>query len=159
MEHNKSRAGENSSSRGHKMKKPDSYKNYPSREVIAGSDLWTDGLICAFEFIRGRKKSISSKPGSRILTKQQTDGEHERLLVATIGFSESSSPMEYRNKPLSDDYRGSQIHHDIERFEGGQWVPIGWGRLQKLSKLCELILVGPLRSLGWMMKMTSLLQI
>ncbi|BBH01061.1 Magnesium transporter CorA-like family protein [Prunus dulcis] len=114
----KSRAGENSSSRGYKMKKLDSHKNCPSRDAIAGSDLWTDGLICAFEFIRGRKKSISSKPGSRILTKQQTYGEHERLRVPSVGFSESSSPMEDRNKSPSDDYRDSQIQHDIERFEG-----------------------------------------
>ncbi|ONI10900.1 hypothetical protein PRUPE_4G074800 [Prunus persica] len=137
MEHNKSRAGENSSSRGYKMKKLDSHKNCPSRDAIAGSDLWTDGLICAFEFIRGRKKSISSKPGSRILTKQQTDGEHERLRVPSIGFSESSSPMEDRNKSPSDDYRGSQIQHDIERFEGGHWVPIGWSRLSEIVQTVQ----------------------
>lgn len=137
MEHNKSRAGENSSSRGYKMKKLDSHKNCPSRDAIAGSDLWTDGLICAFEFIRGRKKSISSKPGSRILTKQQTDGEHERLRVPSIGFSESSSPVEDRSKSPSDDYRGSQIQHDIERFEGGHWVPIGWSRLSDIVQTVQ----------------------
>lgn len=137
MEHNKSRAGENGSSRGYKMKELDSHKNCPSRDAIAGSDLWTDGLICAFEFIRGRKKSISSKPGSRILTKQQTDGEHERLRVPSIGFSESSSPVEDRNKSPSDDYRGSQIQHDIERFEGGHWVPIGWSRLSEIVQTVQ----------------------
>lgn len=137
MEHNKSRAGENSSSRGYKMKKLDSHKNCPSRDAIAGSDLWTDGLICAFEFIRGRKKSICSKPGSRILTKQQTDGEHERLRVPSIGFSESSSPVEDRSKSPSDDYRGSQIQHDIERFEGGHWVPIGWSRLSDIVQTVQ----------------------
>lgn len=137
MEHNKSRAGENSSSRGYKMKKPDSHKNCPSGDAIAGNDLWTDGLICAFEFIRGRKKSISSKPGSRILTKQQTDGEHERLRVPSIGFSESSSPMEDRNKSPSDDNRGSLIQHDNERFEGGHWVPIGWSRLSEIVQTVQ----------------------
>lgn len=33
------------------MKKQENHKNHFSRDVMLGSDLWTDGLICAFEFI------------------------------------------------------------------------------------------------------------
>ncbi|KAL5582577.1 hypothetical protein UlMin_015019 [Ulmus minor] len=34
------------------MKKQENQKNYSHRDTSLGSDLWTDGLICAFEFIQ-----------------------------------------------------------------------------------------------------------
>lgn len=35
------------------MKKPETQKIHLSRDSLLGGDLWTDGLICAFEFVRG----------------------------------------------------------------------------------------------------------
>ena len=34
-------------------KKTESHKNYSGSDPNPGIDLWTDGLICAFEFDRG----------------------------------------------------------------------------------------------------------
>ncbi|KAM1796522.1 hypothetical protein ACFX11_036755 [Malus domestica] len=126
MEQRKSRVGENgSSSHCNNTKKPDKHRNCPSRDPMPGNDLWKDGLICAFEFIRSRKKPISSKPGPRIPTKQQADGEQERVRVPSYGFSDSPSQME-------DGSQQSGQVQDIERFEGGHWVPIGWVRISEI---------------------------
>jgi hypothetical protein len=40
-----------------KKLKPECYKTYHGRDPNPGSDLWTDGLICAFEFVYGKKKT------------------------------------------------------------------------------------------------------
>ncbi|KAM1592700.1 hypothetical protein EV2_037592 [Malus domestica] len=126
MEQRKSRVGENgSSSHCNNTKKPDNHRKGPSRDPMPGNDLWKDGLICAFEFIRSRKKPISSKPGPRIPTKQQADGEQERVRVPSYGFSDSPSQME-------DGSQQSGQVQDIERFEGGLWVPIGWVRISEI---------------------------
>ncbi|KAM1765764.1 hypothetical protein ACFX14_004844 [Malus domestica] len=132
MEHNNSRVGENSSSHCNNTKNPDSHRIFPSRDPMPGigSDLWKNGLICAFEFIRSRKKIISSKPGSKNLTKQQIDGEQERVRVPSYGFSDSPSQMEDRSQ------QSGQVQ-DMERFEGGHWVPIGWDRISEIVQTVQ----------------------
>lgn len=135
MEH-KSNMGENSSCSGsNKTKKPDGHKNCFSKDVMPGSDLWTDGLICAFEFIRGRKKPSITKYGSTVLSRQQTDDDHVKLLVPSKGFPDPSSPIHDRKKSLTDDYKCSPIH-DGER-EGGHWVPIGWARISEIVQTVQ----------------------
>lgn len=135
MEH-KSNMGDNSSCSGsNKTKKPDGHKNCFSKDVMPGSDLWTDGLICAFEFIRGRKKPSITKYGATVLSRQQTDDDHVKLLVPSKGFPDPSSPIHDRKKSLTDDYKCSPIH-DGER-EGGHWVPIGWARISEIVQTVQ----------------------
>ncbi|XP_068319409.1 uncharacterized protein [Pyrus communis] len=142
MEQRKSRVGENgSSSHCNNTKKPDNHRNSPSRDPMSGSDLWKDGLICAFEFIRSRKKPISSKPGPRIPIKQQADGEQERVCVPSYGFSDSPSQMEDRSQ------QSGQVQ-DIERFEGGQWVPIGWVRISEIVQTVQANASWPSQQVG-----------
>lgn len=127
--------GENNSCSGsNKTKKPDGHKNCFSKDVMPGSDLWTDGLICAFEFIRSRKKPSITKYGSTVLSRQQTDDDHVKPLVPSKGFPDSSSPI-HEKKSLTDDYKCSQIH-DCER-EGGNWVPIGWARISEIVQTVQ----------------------
>ena len=101
---------------------------------MPGTELWTDGLICAFEFIRGQRKLASSKPGSRIPSRQQVRGDQPRLRVPSNGFADRDGDM----ATFSDD-RDSQVHHlgqevcnGFERYEGSYWVPIGWARISEL---------------------------
>ena len=95
------------------------------------SELWTEGLICAFEFIRGRKKSIGLKSVSTIPSRQHSDGgDHEKLRVPSKGVQESSFPIHGRNKSISGDYKYSPAH-DGERV-ADHWVPIGWARISEI---------------------------
>ncbi|KAL3821355.1 hypothetical protein ACJIZ3_007260 [Penstemon smallii] len=50
-------------SKSNDAKKHENQKHQFSRDVMLGSELWTDGLICAFEFIRGNRKPIDSLSG------------------------------------------------------------------------------------------------
>lgn len=134
------------------MKKPDSHKNYSNKDDLPRNDLWTDGLICAFEFIRGRKKPISSGSGSRIPSTQHIDGEYSMIRVPEHGQAEVSSPTLDKNKlndPRSsetssfDNYKYSQIHqssqfHGVERLDCSHWVPIGWARISELVKTVQV---------------------
>ncbi|XP_048332864.1 uncharacterized protein LOC107413547 isoform X6 [Ziziphus jujuba] len=124
---------------GNNMKKPENHKTYSSRDALPGSQLWIDGLICAFEFIRGSKSSVQSKSGSRIPHRQQADDRHSRLRVPSTGFAERSSPRLDKNKVSEnssitelrdrvndtipfDDNKDSQVHQStqlqsVENFE------------------------------------------
>lgn len=120
------------------------------------SELWTDGLICAFEFIRGPRKPVVSKTGSRIPSKQQTHGEQSRLRVPSNGLAETLFPKLDRNKVAetasliegrSDDTasfgdeRDSQVYQSghAEKYEGSHWVPIGWARISELVQTVQVV--------------------
>ncbi|KAG6696000.1 hypothetical protein I3842_09G125400 [Carya illinoinensis] len=163
MEHTKSVTSDNpSTSPGNKMKKPGGHKNYSNKDDNAQNDLWTDGLICAFEFVRGPKKSIHSRSRSKIPSRWQVDGEVDgedlKMQVPANGKAESSSPPIDGNKLLElnslkelrsnetssfDDYKYVQTHQSsqcqgIERLEGSHWVPIGWARISELVKTVQV---------------------
>ncbi|KAL5577147.1 hypothetical protein UlMin_018846 [Ulmus minor] len=121
---------------------------------MPGNELWTDGLICAFEFIRGRQKPVYLKSSSRIPIKQQVRGNNTRLGLPPNGFSEASSTIvdtskvvepsslnEFRSDIVApfDDSKESQFpqsgqFHSSERVDGSYWVPIGWARISELVK-------------------------
>lgn len=140
MEHGKNYTGDDrTSSVGNNMKKPEHRKNDSSRDALAAGELWTEGLICAFEFIRGPKISVQSKSGSRISSRQHTDDNHSRLHVPSNVHTERLSPRVV----CLDDNRDSQVHQSsqlqsFEKFEGSHWIPIGWARI---SELCQIVQV------------------
>ncbi|KAL4367753.1 hypothetical protein GQ457_05G035800 [Hibiscus cannabinus] len=133
-----------------KMKMPEIHRHVPSRDVMSGSDLWTDGMICAFEFVRGNKKPGSSRYGYRVRGKE-SDDECLKEQVAASKLNEASSlgldgqgsslGLESRN-PLAasfDEYASgtslqSGQHHATGRFDGSCWVPIGWEKISDLVK-------------------------
>jgi len=105
------------------MKKPDSHKNHSNKDDQLRNDLWTDGLICAFEFIRGRKKPISSRSGSKIPSTEHIDGEYSMMHVPEHGQAEVSSPSLDKNKLIDlssnetssfDNYKYSQMHQSSQ---------------------------------------------
>ncbi|KAK8546815.1 hypothetical protein V6N13_093858 [Hibiscus sabdariffa] len=133
-----------------KMKMPEIHRHVPSRDVMPGSDLWTDGMICAFEFVRGNKKPGSSRYGYRVQGKE-SDDEYLKEQVAASKLNEASSlgldgqgsslGLESRY-PLAasfDEYAGGSSlqpgqHHANGRFDGSCWVPIGWEKISDLVK-------------------------
>ncbi|XP_031398338.1 uncharacterized protein LOC116208893 isoform X2 [Punica granatum] len=149
-------ANNRSVSPGSTMKRPDSHKLYSTRDSnsIPASDLWTDGLICAFEFIRGRKVSSISKSVLRAPSKAPTYLDHSKVQVPTNGASigspqnlnrqrssDTSSLQDSLGHPDAafDGYRDSQIHQlgqfrGADRLEGSHWIPIGWARISELAQ-------------------------
>lgn len=130
------------SSHKNKMKKLENRKNF-YRDGIPGDDLWKDGLICAFEFVRGTKRPMNSKYGSRIPS-GQVESEHSKgMQVSTNGKSEVPSPYELREDVVSsfDDGSHGQIlqqENIMERFDGSRWVPIGWTRIAELVQTVQV---------------------
>ncbi|XWS12413.1 hypothetical protein CRYUN_Cryun37aG0087600 [Craigia yunnanensis] len=139
------------------MKIPERHKHIPSRDVMPGSDLWTDGLICAFEFIRGHKKPMNSKYGSRAQGKR-SDDEYLKVQMPANRLTEASSPgleaqklmessfsYESRDSVAAslDEYKDghslqSGRFHAMKRFDGSCWVPIGWERISDLVKTVQI---------------------
>ncbi|KAJ0081417.1 hypothetical protein Patl1_10117 [Pistacia atlantica] len=139
------------------MMQPGSNQNYASRDVTPSSELWTGGLICAFEFIRGRRRSMNSKASSKVPSRQ-LDGDNQKMKVPSNELSEASFSRVDRNKlpessllnelrsnqfsPLYD-YRADHIHQvdpfsSAERYDGSHWVPIGWARISELVQKVQV---------------------
>ncbi|KAF3449876.1 hypothetical protein FNV43_RR05955 [Rhamnella rubrinervis] len=154
---NNNTGDDGTSSVGNSMKKAEHCKIFSSRDALAGGELWTDGLICAFEFICGPKILVQSKSGSRMSSRLQTDDSHSRLHVPSKGYTERLSPRIDKSKVSEnssinelresvvhpDNNRDSQVHQSsqlqsFEKFEGSHWIPIGWARI---SELCQSVQV------------------
>lgn len=124
-----------------------------SREFNPGNELWKDGLICAFEFSRGRRKLTNVRSQGKFPPRQQMDVEHSRmqspknrsmdnsrLLSSSLtNFKEGHIPL----SPIVDDSEREShqlVQCDVsEHSEGSKWVPIGWARI---SELVQMIQVG-----------------
>lgn len=161
MDRNLSVMGEDHSiSQNNRMKKPDIHKSYPSRDVMPGSELWTDGLICAFEFVRGHgRKSVNSKSTmSRQIHGTQANGirESSSPRLDRNKLLESSSTCESRgNQDAASQYKDSQIdqsgqYHAVEKLGDIHWVPIGWARISELVKMVQT-------DAGWAMQQLELM--
>ncbi|KAI3933559.1 hypothetical protein MKX01_032664 [Papaver californicum] len=99
------------------MKQQENSTKSGTKENIPGSELWTDGLICAFEFVRGAKKTTIVKPGS-----ETNDGRH-----------------------INDDQKDTDNYQTagMDKPIGSHWVPIGWDRISELAKQFKLMEDGP----------------
>ncbi|XP_039016317.1 uncharacterized protein LOC120146906 [Hibiscus syriacus] len=152
-----------------KMKVPERHKRVPSRDVLPGNDRWADGLICAFEFVRGNKKLMNSRYGIKVQGKQ-SDDEYVKEQFAANKLNEASSEgldgqkltdssfgLEPRDHVAAsfDEYntgRGprSDQYHATERFDGSCWVPIGWERISDLVKNVQVNGVWDSQQFEWM---------
>ncbi|KAE9594809.1 hypothetical protein Lal_00013212 [Lupinus albus] len=141
-----------------KNKKPESHKTYHGKDTNHGNDIWTDGLICAFEFVRGRKRSTKSKYSSKIMDRLHLDGQFSKMHVPENAAMEDSSMILDKDKlshpssvnafrdssfGTSDDDRESQILqagqvNGTEKYEGSHWVPIGWARITELVQTVQV---------------------
>ncbi|KAK9191004.1 hypothetical protein WN943_019615 [Citrus x changshan-huyou] len=121
------------------MKKPETQKIHLSRDSLLGGDLWTDGLICAFEFVRGHKKMVKSKPGSKV---------EPSLTPKVNGFSLSkSSPVIESAIMIKDKFDEHDFSEDChvghrngrENFlPRSYWIPIGWDRISQLVQSVQI---------------------
>jgi hypothetical protein len=129
--------GENHSvSQESKSKKLES-KNHSG---VPKSDLWTDGIICAFEFIRGPKKHVDSKQLEKGALKQE-DGPISHSFPGHNPFVDSSPVDDLRSRSVSSlDFKEAHLlpSGHVERYEGSHWVPIGWARITELVQMVQV---------------------
>lgn len=120
---------------------------------MPGNQLWTDGLICAFEFIRVSKKSVAPKS---ISNAKSSDAVNVKNLMHSDGGTEPNSQRLPGNPlleseplieleshqgscfPIDNQKSASGRFRPIERCEGSRWVPIGWARISDLVQTVQV---------------------
>ncbi|KAI3410290.1 uncharacterized protein J3R85_018842 [Psidium guajava] len=109
-------------------------------------DLWTDGLICAFEFIRGRRRMSQSQSGSKLQTasqagRQMTKKREPGCQADVVAFRGQDDGNNARSFPASRNDMQSDLEsghcHALEEFRGSHWVPIGWVRIHELVQTVQ----------------------
>lgn len=138
---------ENPSSVHEIMKSENKSKVYGNggRDVMPESDVWTDGLICAFEFSPKRTPkstpSTTTPPSSNMFSTRHTvsselskDGGMPERQESCNLFEPSSVN---RNAPSSDAQK-KILPSRQDRLDDGRWIPIGWARISQLVQTAKI---------------------
>ncbi|KAG4128198.1 hypothetical protein ERO13_D09G006300v2 [Gossypium hirsutum] len=126
------------------MKKQDYPKNLQSRNDAVGGDLWTDGLICAFEYVKGQGKRGQPKSGAKVLSAQYSLKEASRRRIYANEPENVNSNNLAKSPPLKDSAvtvkDASYVTQDLnpgEEFPRAYWEPIGWDRVYQLVQMLQ----------------------
>jgi hypothetical protein len=129
------------------VKKQENHRNHFSRDATLGVDLWTDGLICAFEFVRGHGKIQLAQDAIREVPKRQVPSNelNSRVSLKEDKFSKSSPQLKYGtgDTDILDDHScGRDNHsghfHKKKDFPRSYWMPIGWARITELTQKVQV---------------------
>ncbi|XP_061369844.1 uncharacterized protein LOC133312624 [Gastrolobium bilobum] len=134
--------GDYSASLSNETKKQ-GHQRIHSSSMHAG-ELWTDGLICAFEFVRGSRKIQSAPPVGEVNKKKGFQSNQKKSLgtrkPSRNSFHEASLPVESGVGDLDDlddnhyccqDYQSPQFYGK-EGLPRSYWRPVGWARISEL---------------------------
>ncbi|XP_010926355.1 uncharacterized protein [Elaeis guineensis] len=119
---------QNPASIGSNCKKQEVSKFHVGREGAPWNELWTDGLICAFEFVRARRWVGLDKSGPRTQSLQCKDSLNAKKQVTRSGMGAEEVPQ-------LDDYKEKPKY--IREFSDSHWVPIGWARISELVQTVQ----------------------
>ncbi|GAA0146405.1 transporter [Lithospermum erythrorhizon] len=148
---------EDNSSHSNRTNKSEDHRGHFNKDA-PGTDLWTNGLICAFEFVRGRKKHAKSRSYSKNVSVNPGEGESTRNHLPTHGISKTSAIKSTGNSltespplielgsrqvgSMDDSFENEVPQADpcftTDRYEGSHWVPIGWSRISELVQGIEV---------------------
>lgn len=146
------RGSDHSSHRRNTSAKPEIPKHQNHRDVIPGTDLWTDGLICAFEYVRSRRKVQKPKTSSKIPSSQKQESDDVLKQAFAFSCAESDAggvqngihnpdtpflPVKPYHLPSLDDGVDNQAYKG-DHFHESRWVPIGWTRISELVQEVEV---------------------
>ncbi|GMY08962.1 Magnesium transporter CorA family protein [Fagus crenata] len=146
MKGNMSGVGNNdSASVRNEMKKQGNQRNHFSRDVMLGSDLWTDGLICAFEFVRGHRKTQLAQDAAKKQVSSSQIYNCVPLNVNGKNYCKSSSQLEsgIGDSDMVNEHTDSNGFHSgcyrgKEDFPRSYWIPIGWARISELVQKVQV---------------------
>lgn len=143
---------EGHSSQGNRARKTESHRVHFHKDVMPGSELWTDGLICAFEFVRedkkfGPKSSTKSLLDNEIVKRparayklaeapvQRTNGNSLVDSTSLVGSRKQEiSPAD--GKMDNQSFPGQKLYN-LEKIGGSHWIPIGWARISDLIQTVQ----------------------
>ncbi|KAF3444985.1 hypothetical protein FNV43_RR14678 [Rhamnella rubrinervis] len=147
------------------MKKQVNHKNNSCRDVTLESGLWTHGLICAFELVRGHRKVHTAQKVAKEVVKKQVssydqngsslqkinkdhlcESSHDQnssspQTITRNNLYESSSGLESRvgDKGVLDNQdRHSGCFRGRESLPRLCWMPIGWVRIAELVQTVKV---------------------
>ncbi|KAK1425368.1 hypothetical protein QVD17_20719 [Tagetes erecta] len=104
--------------------KGEHYKNH-YKEGMLGSELWTDGLLCAFEYVKGQRRSVSSKSNIKHHLIRQANSHN--IKKEEGGYS--SDPTNLTE---------SRSDNTIGKLDASHWIPIGWARISELIESVKI---------------------
>lgn len=121
---------------GNEAKEQGNHKvHFSTKDNLQNRELWTDGLICAFEFIRGSRKTHPSAAVKEVAQKKGLQGNQ----INPLKRSPSRNGVHELPLPVDESTRGL----DLEDFDNNNcfgkeglprsyWKPIGWARVSEL---------------------------
>ncbi|MFS8027716.1 putative Mg2+ transporter protein, CorA-like/Zinc transport protein ZntB [Helianthus anomalus] len=118
----------------HRMpdEKGEHHKNRYSKESISSSELWTDGLLCAFEYVKGRQRRSFRSP-SKSNTKPYSTHQansHKTYNIKKQDDGYSSDPIN-----LTENMSDNNV---IGKLDVSHWIPIGWARISELIESVKI---------------------
>ncbi|XP_021722735.1 uncharacterized protein LOC110690207 [Chenopodium quinoa] len=144
------KSNDHSNHRRNSTTKAEVPKSQSYRDVMTWTDLWIDGLICAFEYVRGRRKVQKHKTSSKVPYSRKLENDDPQKQAHTYGEADPSVQNVIYNPncsyhaelrscqlPTLDDSIDNQACK-IEQFHESRWVPIGWTRLSELVQEVQI---------------------
>ncbi|WRX10394.1 Mg2+ transporter protein [Theobroma cacao] len=138
-------------SESNERKKHHHPKNHPSRNNGIGGDLWTDGLICAFEYVHGQPKAVQQSSGAKIWSKQYASKDASRKQIyayepansltesVTSNNLAKSAPLTESALTAKDNEKNcSRNLNPGEEVPRTYWKPIGWDRVSELVQMLQV---------------------
>ncbi|KAJ6796485.1 Uncharacterized protein M6B38_218750 [Iris pallida] len=124
-------------------------KPHLDKDGIPGHDLWTDGLICAFEFIRAYRYADSDICRPKNPPVQQRDTQNGKKQASRRSLSSPTEPgfLIDLNSPTEIiepdgvyhlDHQKEIQKHKISQYSDSYWVPIGWDRINELVQTVQV---------------------
>ncbi|XP_020593220.1 uncharacterized protein LOC110033540 isoform X2 [Phalaenopsis equestris] len=129
---------------------------HSGREGAPVCDLWTDGLICAFEFVRGSNRTTTEKNCPRSQPMHQNDDQNLRrqtartlpsqLLAQNLNDNtfmgchsliDLNSASAVRDDEPHTPYYKETVHYK-NQMSDSHWVPIGWARISELVQIVQV---------------------
>ncbi|GAB2287645.1 hypothetical protein Dimus_022015 [Dionaea muscipula] len=111
-------------------------------------DLWTDGLICAFEYVQRSRYLRKSKPSAKFRSTQQLDHENGQKQTSVYKVDPSVQSGNLGTDPLPlldltpDPVAAIDGHLCNQTCQTDQllshWVPIGWDRVSELIQTVKI---------------------
>lgn len=129
------------------MKKQDCQKNHHNQNGAKGGPLWTDGLICAFEYVEGQRRKVEQKSGAKVWCTQYAATEASRKppnsLTQNVNSNNLAKSPTFTEFALTvkDTSREKDCNRNLspgDEIQRSYWRPIGWDRISELLQMLQV---------------------
>lgn len=107
------------------------------KEHVPGNELWTDGLICAFEFVKGHRKLVRHKSlsmheiGAAVHSKRHI-GRNGHHVTSPTPNESNVVEIPFQTEFGADPFVVKDRPPNVGEILDHKWVPIGWSRIAEL---------------------------